>query len=72
MALVSNSGRGPYFRCIFMYGMWQFGVLAGLLIGSGLFIGMYVPTAVSLGGWLTASLLLLFALIGRRVAVSAH
>jgi hypothetical protein len=57
-----------YLPFIFLYGMWQFGVLAGLLIGSGLLIGVYMPSVFSLGGWLTASLLLLFAFIGRWVA----
>ena len=61
-----------YLPFIFLYGMWQFGVLAALLIGSGLIIGMYLPTALSLGGWLTAMVLLVFAFIGRRVALTAH
>jgi hypothetical protein len=61
-----------YLPFIFLYGMWQFGVLAALLIGSGLAIGIYLPTALSLGGWLTASVLLVFAFIGRRAALSAH
>lgn len=57
-----------YLPFIFMYGMWQFGALATALIASGVAIGMYVPTPVSLGAWLTAALLLAFALVGRRVA----
>lgn len=59
-----------YLPFIFLYGMWQFGVLAALLIGSGLVLGLYVPAAPSFGGWLTASLLLIFALIGRGAALS--
>jgi hypothetical protein len=55
---------------IFLYGMWQFGVLAVLLIGSGLLIGLFLPTALVLGGWLTAALLLVFAFVGRKVALS--
>jgi hypothetical protein len=58
-----------YFPFIFMYGMPQFGVLAALLIGAGVVIGLYVPSAFSLGAWLTAALLLLFAFIGRSVAL---
>jgi hypothetical protein len=50
--------------------MWQFGVLAVLLIGSGLLIGLFLPTALVLGGWLTAALLLVFAFVGRKVALS--
>jgi hypothetical protein len=57
-----------YLPFIFMYGMWQFGVLAAALIGSGVAIAMYVPAPVSLGAWLTAALLLAFALVGRQVA----
>jgi hypothetical protein len=59
-----------YLPFIFMYGMWQFGVLSASLIVSGLAIGMYVPTPVSLGGWLTAVLLFTFALVARRVALA--
>jgi hypothetical protein len=59
-----------YLPFIFLYGMRQFGVLAALLIGSGLLIGLYMPTALALGGWLTAALLLVFAFAGRRVALS--
>ena len=59
-----------YLPFIFLYGMWQFGVLAALLIGSGLFIGLYLPTALALGGWLTAAILLVFAFVGRKVALS--
>jgi hypothetical protein len=59
-----------YLPFIFMYGMWQFGVLAALLIGSGLLIGMYLPAIFSLGGWSTAVMLLVFAFVGRSVALA--
>jgi hypothetical protein len=59
-----------YLPFIFMYGLWQFGVLSATLIVSGVAIAMYVPTPVSLGGWLTAALLFAFAFVGRRVAGS--
>jgi hypothetical protein len=59
-----------YLPFIFLYGMWEFGVLAAALIGSGIMIGLYLPTAPSLGGWLTASMLLAFAFVGRRVALN--
>lgn len=59
-----------YLPFIFMYGMWQFGVLAALLIGSGLAIGMYLPSMFSLGGWLAAVMLLVFAFVGRSAALS--
>jgi hypothetical protein len=61
-----------YLPFIFMYGMWQFGVLSATLIGSGVAIAMYLPTPVSLGAWLTAALLFAFAFVGRRVARSVE
>ena len=60
-----------YLPFIFLYGMREFGALAALLIGSGLLIGLYLPT-VGLGGWVAASLLLIFAFVGRRVALSGR
>jgi len=57
-----------YLPFIFMYGMWQFGVLSAALIGSGVAIAMYVPRPVSVGAWLTAALLFVFAWVGRWVA----
>jgi hypothetical protein len=57
-----------YLPFIFSYGMPQFGVLAALLIGAGLIIGLYMSSVFSPGAWLTAAVLLLFAFIGRRVA----
>ncbi len=61
-----------YLPFIFMYGMWQFGMLAAFLIGSGMAIGMYLPSIFSLGGWSTAAMLLVFAFVGRSVALSEH
>jgi hypothetical protein len=58
-----------YFPFIFSYGMPEFGVLAALLIGAGLTIGMYMQSVFSLGAWLTAMVLLLFAFIGRSAAL---
>ncbi|MGD0940228.1 MAG: hypothetical protein ABR905_11000 [Terracidiphilus sp.] len=57
-----------YLPFIFLYGMWEFGALAALLTGSGLLIGLYLPS-IGLGGWLAASLLLIFAFVGRRAAL---
>jgi hypothetical protein len=59
-----------YLPFIFMYGMWQFGVLSATLIASGVAIAMYLPTPVSFGAWLTAALLFAFAFIGQRAAAS--
>ena len=58
-----------YLPFVFVYGMWQFGVLAALLVGAGAAIAVYGPSLFSLGGWLTAVVLLVFAFIGRSVAL---
>jgi hypothetical protein len=58
-----------YLPFIFLYGMCQFGLLAGLLIGGGIVISMYLPTKFALGGWVAAVVLLVFAFIGRSVAL---
>lgn len=57
-----------YLPFVFMYGMWQFAGLCAILVMSGLAIGMYLPTPLSLGAWLTAAILLMFAFVGRHVA----
>lgn len=56
-----------YLPFIFLYGMPQFGVLAGLLIAGGVGIGLYGPNTFSLGGWISAVILIIFAFIGRGV-----
>ncbi len=59
-----------YLPFVFLYGMRQFAVLAGVLIAAGLAIGLYAPPIFSLGAWLTASVLLVFAFVGRSVALA--
>jgi len=61
-----------YLPFIFLYGMWQFGILAASLIGAGVAIAMYLPSVFSLGGWFTALALFVFAFIGRSVALGEH
>jgi hypothetical protein len=56
-----------YLPFIFLYGMPQFGILAGLLIAGGIGLGLYGPNVFSLGGWISASIFTIFAFIGRRV-----
>lgn len=51
-----------YLPFMFLYGMWQYGVLAALLIGSGVTLGFVTPTDFSIGGWITATILLLFGI----------
>ena len=58
-----------YLPFVFMYGMWQFAGLTAILVTSGVMIGMYFPSPVSLGAWLTAVVLFAFALIGRYSVV---
>jgi hypothetical protein len=57
-----------YLPFVFLYGMWQFAVLRATLVSSGLLLAMYVPKPVSLGAWLTAAVLLVFAFVGRQAA----
>ena len=51
-----------YLPFMFLYGMWEFGVLAALLIGGGVVVGRLMPDMFTVGGWYTAVVLLLFAL----------
>ena len=57
-----------YLPFVFLYGMWQFWILGGLLVTGGLVIGLYVPASFTLGGWVTGAILLIFAFVGRSVA----
>jgi hypothetical protein len=50
-----------YLPFIFLYGMWQYGALAAVLLGLGLSLGMCAPAAFSLGGWLGGTVLLAFS-----------
>jgi hypothetical protein len=54
-----------YLPFIFLYGMPEFGVLAALLIGGGVGIALYAPGFFSLGAWVTAAALFIFAFAGR-------
>lgn len=59
-----------YVPFIFLYGMWQFGVLAGLLVAGAVGIGLYGSALFSLGGWLSAAVLIGFALITYRMTLN--
>ena len=65
-----------YMPFVFLYGMWEFGVLAATLIFSSVGIGFLLPTSFTFGGWFTAIVLLLFALwiraIPKRSSLSTH
>ena len=58
-----------YLPFYFLYGMWEFFVLAHVLVFGGLALGLFVPGAFAAGGWLTGAALLLFAFVGRSIAV---
>jgi len=57
-----------YLPFITLYGMRMFAVLAAILVGVGAALALYVPDFFSLGGWITAATLIVFAFIGRKVA----
>ena len=61
-----------YLPFVFMYGMWQFAGLCALLVSTGLAVGIYVPKPASLGAWLTAAILFVFAFVCRSVAMNEH
>ncbi len=52
-----------YLWFIFLYGMWAYGVLAAVLIGSGIAVGLFAPNVFPLGGWLAGIVLLIFAAV---------
>ncbi len=58
-----------YLPFMFLYGMWQFGALAAVIVGTGLMIGLYGQDTFSVGGWFSAIVLLLFSFIGRSVVL---
>jgi hypothetical protein len=56
-----------YLPFVTLYGMWQYAILAAVLIGGGVAIGWALPHNFILGGWFTPAALLIFALtISRR------
>ena len=58
-----------YLPFVFLYGMWQFGLLAGVLITGGVMLGLYGSSIFSLGGWLSAIVFVGFAFLGRSVVL---
>jgi hypothetical protein len=57
-----------YLPFVFLYGMRLFAALCALLVGGGLVIALYFSASFSLGAWYTASVLLVFAALGRAIA----
>jgi hypothetical protein len=58
-----------YLPFITLYGLKIFGILAGLLVIIGASLALYGPQIFSLGGWITAFLLIMFAFIGRHLVL---
>ena len=52
-----------YLPFIFLYGMWEFGVLAAALVGGGVALGMNRPEALGTGAWFTGAVLVAFAIV---------
>jgi hypothetical protein len=54
-----------YLPFVFLYGMRMFAVLAALIVGGGLLIGLYWSSSFSVGAWYTGATLLAFGWTGR-------
>jgi hypothetical protein len=59
-----------YLPFIFLYGMWQWAVLAAVFLFGGLALGAYVPLGFAAGGWIGGAALVVFAFAGWRVVVA--
>ena len=55
-----------YLPFMTLYGMKMFAILTVILVLTGTSLGLYCPGNFSLGGWLTAIVLIAFAFMGRR------
>jgi hypothetical protein len=51
----TRSANRNYLPFLFLYGMWQFWILGGLLVAGGVVIGLYIPASFILGGWVTVA-----------------
>jgi hypothetical protein len=49
-----------YLPFMFLYGMWQYAVLAAALLAGGFLLGLLAPQVFVLGGWLAGAALMLF------------
>ncbi len=59
-----------YLPFITLYGMKIYGSLSALLVLSGLGLALYGPPVFSIGGWLTGLMLIIVALLCRRITLS--
>lgn len=58
-----------YLPFVFLYGMRMFWALAAILWAAGLALGLWVEAPFATGGWLTAVVLLVFAVLGRTLTL---
>jgi hypothetical protein len=58
-----------YLPFVFLYGMRMFAALAGLLVGGGVLLALYWSDGFSAGAWFTGATLLVFAIVGRVIAL---
>ncbi len=58
-----------YLPFVTLYGMKMFAILASVLVLAGTWLAVYGPDIFSLGAWLTAVILIIFAFIGRQIAL---
>lgn len=50
-----------YLPFVFLYGMWQYAVLSGVLLSGGIACALFLPHLFTPGGWFASVVLLLFA-----------
>jgi hypothetical protein len=55
-----------YVPFVFLYGMPMFALLAAILWAAGLALGLWIDAPFATGAWVTAAVLGVFALLGRR------
>jgi len=58
-----------YLPFMFLYGMRTFAALAAMLIGGGIIFALYWATSFGVGAWYTGITLLVFAFVGRVIAL---
>lgn len=61
-----------YLPFIFLYGMWQFAILSGLLVGLGTIFGIYFPDSFALGGWVGSIIYFVSAFPFRAIALRSQ
>jgi hypothetical protein len=57
-----------YLPFMFLYGMWQYVILAGAMLTGGILLGFTAPHEFALGGWLTGTAMVLFGIVAGGIA----